>query len=464
MYITSRWFEISPRQICSRQPYRFLFDKPDTFVRASNAQVRHLHTPPWFGNHTTYSAEQVFWVCCFVWAERSRLRRRPRTCLRAHVDEALFGYDLLLGLNAIRQLGGMIMSATGEVKFPQRERLMCAAITLDEPDFHAEYDETKRVWTASWKWSGDQPPVSLKNTLSEYPAPKRLQGEYERELLAWIQNGWLIPYPESELGPPKGLIPLMAILQESKQKVRPVMDNRKLNEHVNAFVGQMHLEHSSLSAVTVRICMFVSSRTNLHTCTLPLAGSRSLLVKYARGSHIGFPFRTVLYIAHEGFSPKHYPLPCTCWVRHPPVVTWHQHLLYGLYMSILGLLVQLTPTHRLWESHCTSIQPPSPSTVFLRQCALLCGEISPQSRCQPVRMRNGISSERPLSPHPCFPGQGVRNPPVHAGRRTHYLPFSMPNSILMPWLYILTANSFPFFGKQFDVVHVHLAIDIFAIY
>ncbi len=45
------------------------------------------------------------------------------------------------------------------MKFPQRERLMCAAITLDEPDFHAEYDETKRVWTASWKWSGDQPTV-----------------------------------------------------------------------------------------------------------------------------------------------------------------------------------------------------------------------------------------------------------------------------------------------------------------
>ena len=126
------------------------------------------------------------------------------------------------------------MSATGEVKFPQRERLMCAAITLDEPDFHAKYNETKHVWTASWKWAGDQPPVSLKNRLSEYPAPKRLRGEYERELLAWIQNGWLIPYPESELGPPKGLIPLMAILQESKQKVRPVMDYRELNEHVNA--------------------------------------------------------------------------------------------------------------------------------------------------------------------------------------------------------------------------------------
>ncbi len=45
-YITSRWFEISPRQICSWQPYRFPFDKPDTFVRASNAQVRYLHNLP----------------------------------------------------------------------------------------------------------------------------------------------------------------------------------------------------------------------------------------------------------------------------------------------------------------------------------------------------------------------------------------------------------------------------------
>ena len=81
--------------------------------------------------------------------------------------------------------------------------------------------------------------MSLKNRLSEYSARKRLQGEYERELQAWIQNGWLIPYPESELGPPKVLIPLMAILQERKQKVQPVMDYRELNEHVNAYTANV---------------------------------------------------------------------------------------------------------------------------------------------------------------------------------------------------------------------------------
>ena len=56
----------------------------------------------------------------------------------------------------------------------------------------------------------------------------------------------------------------------------------------NTFVEQMHSEHNFCSAVTERICMCVSSRSNLHTCKLPLAGLRSPLVKYARGSHIGF--------------------------------------------------------------------------------------------------------------------------------------------------------------------------------
>ena len=42
--------------------------------------------------------------------------------------------------------------------------------------------------------------------------------------------------PESELGLPKGLIPLMAISQESKQLwTITVMDYHKLNEHVNAY-------------------------------------------------------------------------------------------------------------------------------------------------------------------------------------------------------------------------------------
>ena len=108
---------------------------------------------------------------------RIGIDNRPSVALRTLVvDRELLGYDLLLVLDGITQLGGMVMSGTGEVRFPPHRVPICAAITLDEPDFHAEYDEGKQIWTASWKWFGNQPLVSLKNRLLEYSTPKRLQG------------------------------------------------------------------------------------------------------------------------------------------------------------------------------------------------------------------------------------------------------------------------------------------------
>ena len=45
-----------------------------------------------------------------------------------------------------------------------------------------------------------------------------------------------MPYFEQELGPPKGLIPLMVMIQATKGKVRPALDYRELNEYVDAFI------------------------------------------------------------------------------------------------------------------------------------------------------------------------------------------------------------------------------------
>ena len=69
------------------------------------------------------------------------------------------------------------------------------------------------------------------------PSPTWLREQYEEELQTWIDSCRLHPYPEDELGPPRGLIPLMAILQENKQKVRPVMDYRELNKHDNLYTA-----------------------------------------------------------------------------------------------------------------------------------------------------------------------------------------------------------------------------------
>ena len=86
----------------------------------------------------------------------------------------------------------------------------------------------------------------LKNRLSEYFAPAQIQREYDRELPVWIDNDQLLPYPENELRPPKGLIPLMAVLQENKQKVWHLMDYHKLKEHVDAYMANADiLAHKS---------------------------------------------------------------------------------------------------------------------------------------------------------------------------------------------------------------------------
>lgn len=65
-----------------------------------------------------------------------------------------------------------------------------------EPDFSTQFDERRSVWTASWLWSGDQPPNKLTNRVSY------IWQKYQHELQMWLDNRWLIlPYPEKELGP-----------------------------------------------------------------------------------------------------------------------------------------------------------------------------------------------------------------------------------------------------------------------
>ena len=67
--------------------------------------------------------------------------------------------------------------------------------------------------------------------------PCHARDTYKNETLQWQRNGWLLPYSEEELGPPKGLITFMAVMQEKKQKVGLVLDYRELNGFVDAFTA-----------------------------------------------------------------------------------------------------------------------------------------------------------------------------------------------------------------------------------
>ena len=112
-----------------------------------------------------------------------------------------------------------------------------AAIEIDEPDFRVLFDASEKAWTVTWKWSDDAEPDALRNRVTEYAIPTAARSSYEQEIQEWIANGWLEPYDDEKMGPAKGLIPLMAIFQQNKDKVRPVMDFRELNSHVDAFTA-----------------------------------------------------------------------------------------------------------------------------------------------------------------------------------------------------------------------------------
>ncbi|KRX39359.1 hypothetical protein T05_1300 [Trichinella murrelli] len=78
-------------------------------------------------------------------------------------------------------------------------------------------DDTGVCAAAEAEINAGEPGV-LRNTVEEYPPVNVARGAYEDELRKWIKDGWLVPYDESEHGPPKGLLLLMAVIQRNKKK------------------------------------------------------------------------------------------------------------------------------------------------------------------------------------------------------------------------------------------------------
>ena len=121
--------------------------------------------------------------------------------------------------------------------------------------------------------------------------PSQRGPAYEKELRAWIDAGWLIPYPHKKLGPPKGLIPLMAVVQQSKSKVRHVMDYRELNQYVDTFTADAD------------VCASKLQRWFHHGPNMCLLDLRRAYLQ-VRVSESLWPFQTVM------FAGKRYCLTC----------------------------------------------------------------------------------------------------------------------------------------------------------
>ena len=177
------------------------------------------------------------------------------------VDVRPLGFDVIMGMNGISALGGVTI-AEGAVRFGLRHQVACAGATsdgraenggtvselrVDEKDFCAVFDPAHCYWTVEWKWADGIEPGVLTNGVSEYAVARDVRDGFESELEQWIRDGWLVPYDEAELGRPRGLIPLMAVVQASKSKVRPVLDYRELNEHI-----ETHTAEADVCAVKLR--------------------------------------------------------------------------------------------------------------------------------------------------------------------------------------------------------------------
>ena len=163
------------------------------------------------------------------------------------IDRHPLGLDMILGMSGISALGGVYVLTSSELQFggtaentvPRANaclptRSVSEPPVVDTPDFSARFDPVEKIWTVSWKWKDGDGPQCLKNTISQYNIADNARKEFDDELRSWIKKGWLMPYDEELLGPALGLIPLMAVEQQSKAKIRPVLDYRELNQHVLA--------------------------------------------------------------------------------------------------------------------------------------------------------------------------------------------------------------------------------------
>ncbi|XP_035827949.1 uncharacterized protein LOC118478447 [Aplysia californica] len=129
------------------------------------------------------------------------------------------------------QFGGGVACASIEPE--KRSDTVDADLIVRDRDFEASFDG--RIWTVKYHWIEGKAPV-LKNKVSRcnHEMSTEKVTSFEQEVEKWINEGILMPWDEEV---DEGIIPLMAVDQVNKNKVRPVLDFRELNEAVECHTG-----------------------------------------------------------------------------------------------------------------------------------------------------------------------------------------------------------------------------------
>lgn len=155
--------------------------------------------------------------------------------------------SLLIGVDVITKLGGLALSVSSDgrmrARFPQPAITSAAHVmppaVVEDPDFRAEFDGQR--WEVAWMWK--RGPPELRNRIAQYAVDKGIRDAYDAELTRWIEEGWLVACDRPE----HGIIPLLAVHHTGKNKVRPVLDFRELNNAVKS-----HTADSEVCPETLR--------------------------------------------------------------------------------------------------------------------------------------------------------------------------------------------------------------------
>ena len=140
-------------------------------------------------------------------------------------------------------------------------------ISIDDADFVATFVDKK--WSLNWKLKDGCHPPKLSNTAAQYRINPSAVDEYDVEVSDWIKRGWLVEFD----GEHKGVIPLMAVVQLNKAKVRPVMDYRDVNQYVfrhtaeSEICGQKLREWRKLGDI-LAIIDLKKAYLQIHVCLL----------------------------------------------------------------------------------------------------------------------------------------------------------------------------------------------------
>ena len=186
--------------------------------------------------------------------------KNVETKLCCLVMDILPDYDVLVGMDFVEAVKGLRICCDGQIAFGayqegyekclvtesnghknSKSQTPNVAFQILDDDFIINYSD--KLWEVEWKWENDKEP-NIRRIPLNYKIPDEYEEKFNEEIETWIKNGWLIEYAkENQI---KGTLPLMAVYQEHKDKVRPVMDFRNLNEFVSSHTGESVVCNESL--------------------------------------------------------------------------------------------------------------------------------------------------------------------------------------------------------------------------